>query len=180
MDTNRLPKLLKQRRQLSGLTQAEVANKLHVSRQAISNWETGRHLPDLILVNQLANIYDSSVDELINDDSKAKLSKSPVGYIFSLLMLSILATSRLILVSSSKNLLIMDGLILLSVTLLSLTKIKNLKVQLSLQLITLIVLLGCTFKTSLLNSFGFQTATFLTNIILLCQLVSTYHYQKKE
>ena len=104
MDIKRLPKLLKQRRQLSGLTRAEVANKLHVSRQAISNWETGRHLPDLILVNQLANIYDSSVDELINDDSKAKLSKSSVSYIYPLLMLSILATSRLTLASSSKSL----------------------------------------------------------------------------
>jgi transcriptional regulator with XRE-family HTH domain len=180
MDIKRLPKLLKQRRQLSGLTQAEVANKLHVSRQAISNWETGRHLPDLILVNQLANIYDSSVDELINDDSNTKLSKSPVSHIYPLLLLSILATSRLTLASSSRSLLIMDGLILLSVILLCLTKIKSLKIQLSLQLITFIIFLGCTFKTSLLDSFEFQTAAFLTSIILLCQLVSTYHYQKRE
>ena len=180
MNTKNLPKLLKQKRQLSGLTQAEVANKLHVSRQAISNWETGRHLPDLILVNQLANIYDTSVDELINDDSNTKLSKSPVSYIYPLLMLSVLTTSRLTITSSSRSLLIIDGLILLSVTLLCLTKIKRLKVQLSLQLITLIVLLGCAFKTNLLNSFGFQTAAFLTSIILLCQLISTYHYQKRE
>ena len=179
MNTKNLPKLLKQKRQLSGLTQAEVANKLHVSRQAISNWETGRHLPDLILVNQLANIYDSSVDELINDDSNTKLSKSPVSYIYPLLMLSVLTTSRLTITSSSRSLLIIDGLILLSVTLLCLTKIKRLKVQLSLQLITLIVLLGCAFKTNLLNSFGFQTVAFLTSIILLCQLISTYHYQKR-
>lgn len=55
-----------------------IGNKLHVSRQAISTWEIGRHLPDLILVNQLANIYDRSVDELINDDSKAKLGKSQI------------------------------------------------------------------------------------------------------
>ena len=33
MNTKRLLKLLKQKRQLSGLTQAEVANKLHVSRK---------------------------------------------------------------------------------------------------------------------------------------------------
>ncbi|WP_439819801.1 helix-turn-helix transcriptional regulator [Lactiplantibacillus plantarum] len=167
---------IKTLRRQSNLTQETLAQKLHVSRQAISNWETGRHLPDLILVNQLANIYDSSVDELINDDSKAKLGKSPVSYIYPLLMLSILATSRLILASSSRSLLIMDGLIFLSVILLCLTKIKNLKVQLSLQLFMLIISLGCTFKTSLLNSFGFQTAAFLTSIILLCQLVSTYHY----
>ena len=55
-----------------------------------------------------------------------------------------------------------------------LTKIKNLNVQLLVQLSALIIFISCTFKTSLLNSSGFQTAAFLTSIILLCQLVSTY------
>lgn len=176
-----LPQLLKERRKISGLTQTEVANKLHVSRQAISNWETGRNLPDLILVAQLANIYGISVDELINDDndSKTKITKKPVKYIYPLLMLSILTTSRLIVASSSRSLLIMDGLILLSLILLGLTKIKKPKVQLLLQLITLIVFLVGTFETSFLNSFGFQTAVFLASIMLVCQLFSTYHYQKR-
>lgn len=179
MNTQGLSKLLKQKRQLSGLTQAEVAKKLHVSRQAISNWETGRNLPDLLLVNQLAEIYDTSVGELINDDAKDKFRKKSVSYIYPLLMLSILATSRLTLPSSPISLLIIDGLILLSVTLLCLTNIKNFKVKLLSQLSSFIICLSCTFKSSLLNSFGLQTATFMTSLILVCQLVSTYHYQKR-
>ncbi len=46
----KISELLKYKRQENGLTQAAVAKKLHVSRQAVSNWETGRHLPDVILI----------------------------------------------------------------------------------------------------------------------------------
>ena len=180
MTNENLAELLKQKRELSGFTQAEVANKLHVSRQAISNWETGRHLPDLILVNQLANIYGISVGEPVDYDSKTKFSKSPVKHLCPLSMLSILVTSRLIIASSSRSLFFMDVLIFLSVALFCSTKLHNLKTQLLIQLISLIVFLGCTFKTSLLNSFGFQTSAFLASLVLLCQLVSTYHYQQRK
>ena len=61
-----ISKLLKQQRQKNGLTQADLANKLSISRSAVSNWETGRNFPDLIMIDELATIYDITTDELIN------------------------------------------------------------------------------------------------------------------
>ncbi|MCP0887373.1 helix-turn-helix transcriptional regulator [Ligilactobacillus sp. WILCCON 0076] len=179
MIASNLSKLLKKRRQASGLTQTEVAKKLHVSRQAISNWETGRHLPDLILIDQLANIYGISIDELINDNPPKNI-ENPVKRTYPLLILAILITSRLTIASSSRSLLIMDGLILLSIGLFNLTKLKKLKLQVALQLISLMTFLICTFKSNILSSFSFQTTTFIVCIILSCQLCSTYHYFKKR
>lgn len=48
-----------------GLTQQEVASKLNVSRQAISNWENNKNLPDLEMVVKLSMAFDLSLDQLI-------------------------------------------------------------------------------------------------------------------
>ncbi|WIV13640.1 DUF3955 domain-containing protein [Proteiniborus sp. MB09-C3] len=48
-----------------GLTQEQVASKLNVSRQAISNWENNKNLPDLEMVVELSMAFDLSLDQLI-------------------------------------------------------------------------------------------------------------------
>ena len=45
-----------------GLTQEQVALKLNVSRQAISNWENNKNLPDLEMVVELSMAFDLSLD----------------------------------------------------------------------------------------------------------------------
>ena len=60
-----LQTILKQKRNELQLTQEEVAEKIHVSRQTISNWENGRNLPDLSSLILISDIYAVSLDELI-------------------------------------------------------------------------------------------------------------------
>ena len=50
------------------LTQAQLAEKLGVSFQAISRWENGTALPDAENLRQLSHLYDVSSDYLLNDD----------------------------------------------------------------------------------------------------------------
>ena len=52
-------------RKKAGLSQDELAEKLGVSRQAVSNWERGESLPDTENLMALAEIYDVSIDELL-------------------------------------------------------------------------------------------------------------------
>ena len=58
-------KKLKEARQMSGLTQENVAEKLNVSRQTISNWGTEKFQPDILYVLQLSDLYQVSLDELL-------------------------------------------------------------------------------------------------------------------
>lgn len=51
-----------------GLSQEAVAEKLGVSRQTISKWETGETLPDIQQSKRLAVLYGLSLDELIEFD----------------------------------------------------------------------------------------------------------------
>lgn len=55
-------------RKKSGLSQEEVAEKLGISRQTVSKWETGETLPDIRQSKRLAVLYRLSLDELIDFD----------------------------------------------------------------------------------------------------------------
>lgn len=55
-------------RKKSGLSQENVAEKLGVSRQTISKWETDETLPDIRQSKGLATLYHVTLDELIEYD----------------------------------------------------------------------------------------------------------------
>ena len=55
-------------RKRRGLSQEDVAEKLGVSRQTISKWETGETIPDIRQCKRLAVLYQMSLDELIDFD----------------------------------------------------------------------------------------------------------------
>ena len=61
---------LKEVRMKSNLTQEQVAEKLFVSRQTISNWENEKSYPDIISIIKLSDLYSISLDELLKGDQK--------------------------------------------------------------------------------------------------------------
>jgi transcriptional regulator with XRE-family HTH domain len=63
---------LKDARLNAGLTQEQVAEKIMVSRQTISNWENGKSLPDIISIMNLSDLYQISIDELLKGDKRMK------------------------------------------------------------------------------------------------------------
>lgn len=56
-------------RKFHKMNQETLAEKLGISRQTLSKWETGEALPDIEKAKQLAEIFDVSVDELLSFDS---------------------------------------------------------------------------------------------------------------
>lgn len=55
-------------RKKCGLSQEDVAEKLGVSRQTVSKWETGETVPDIRQSKKMALLYHVSLDELIDFD----------------------------------------------------------------------------------------------------------------
>jgi transcriptional regulator with XRE-family HTH domain len=53
-------------RKKAGLSQEDVADKLDVSRQTVSKWETDQTVPELIKVKLLSQLYNVSYDYLIS------------------------------------------------------------------------------------------------------------------
>lgn len=62
---------LKYLRKKEGLTQEELAERLNVSRQSVTKWESGQSLPDIEKVKEIAYMFSVSMDALVGDiDSK--------------------------------------------------------------------------------------------------------------
>ena len=57
-------------RKTHNLSQEELAERLRVSRQTISKYETGESLPDIDKCKLLAEIFDVSLDDLVNYDKE--------------------------------------------------------------------------------------------------------------
>ena len=51
-------------------SQEELAEKLNVSRQSVSKWESGQSKPDLDKIVVLSNILDVSTDYLLKDNNE--------------------------------------------------------------------------------------------------------------
>lgn len=66
-------------RKRDNMSQEELAEKLHVSRQSISNWENERNYPDIHNLLMMSILFDVSLDDLVKGDvkiMKEKLQKS--------------------------------------------------------------------------------------------------------
>ena len=61
---NRFGETLKNLRIKRNLSQQQLAQRLFVNRSSIANWETGRRIPDLILLNRLAHLLNVDISVL--------------------------------------------------------------------------------------------------------------------
>ena len=70
---------LKCLRRQRGLTQEELAARLHVTRQAVSNWERNRNLPELEILLSAAELLGVGVDELLYGPRPAEGAAAPAN-----------------------------------------------------------------------------------------------------
>ena len=59
---------IKKYRSNMGISQEELAEKVYVSRQTVSNWEMGKNYPDIHSVLLLSSVFNVSLDQLIKGD----------------------------------------------------------------------------------------------------------------
>jgi len=64
---------LRMLRKESGLTQEELADKLNVSRQAITKWESGDGTPDIDNLKQISILFNTTIDELVKEDKSIQI-----------------------------------------------------------------------------------------------------------
>ncbi|MDO4490982.1 MAG: helix-turn-helix transcriptional regulator [Lachnospiraceae bacterium] len=62
-------------RKENGLSQLELAELMHVSRQAISRWEVGTAIPSVDNLRFISKLYSVSIDELLDEEVKYPLEK---------------------------------------------------------------------------------------------------------
>ena len=63
---------LKREREQKGWSQEELATKIHVSRQSVSKWETGKNYPSIEVIIDLSDLFGITIDELLRSDGALK------------------------------------------------------------------------------------------------------------
>lgn len=58
-------------RKSAGMSQEELAEKLNVSRQAVSRWEMGTAMPDAVNILQLSKLFHVTTDYLLNEEDES-------------------------------------------------------------------------------------------------------------
>ena len=66
-------------RKEAGMTQSELAEALHVSRQSISKWEMDTVMPDMVNIIAISKIFLVSIDYLIHDDIEVRESQKKIN-----------------------------------------------------------------------------------------------------
>lgn len=71
-------------RRAAGMSQEALAEKLDVSRQTLAKWESGESVPDVLRCDALADIFNTTLEDLLHGDL-VKEPKQPKGrYVFGI------------------------------------------------------------------------------------------------
>ena len=126
---------IKKYREQQKISQEELALKIFVSRQTISNWETNKSCPDIKSLITLSNIFNVSLDNFIKEDikemreivEKATIKKFNVISVVFLIELIVVAISAYPLFNIKGNIGIIIWLCLFAITLYTASKIEKFK-----------------------------------------------------
>lgn len=80
-------KKLKKEREKRGWSQEVLANKLHVSRQSVSKWETGKNYPSIEIIISLSDLFEITTDELLKGEYVMSKVRSTLLIVVSILVL---------------------------------------------------------------------------------------------
>ncbi|MED0938668.1 helix-turn-helix transcriptional regulator [Bacillus mobilis] len=61
---------LKEEREKRNWSQHDLAEKIHVSRQSVSKWETGKNYPSIEIIIHLSDLFGITIDELLRSDEE--------------------------------------------------------------------------------------------------------------
>lgn len=67
---------IKELRQLRGLNQVELAQKLGVSKQSVSNWENDNIQPSIDMLIKISHFFSVSTDYLLGEDTRVYMEIS--------------------------------------------------------------------------------------------------------
>lgn len=93
MKDNDLGNVLLEARQKAKISQLELAKKLHISRQSISNWENNYNVPDLNMLKNLCKILNLNFEKVrkmtcyYNKFNRKEMSKVVIFFIIAILLL---------------------------------------------------------------------------------------------
>ena len=101
MQEEKFGKLIKEIRKKNNLTQKDLADKYHVTYQAVSKWENGKNMPDVTILKEISNDFNVSLDDLM--DGKLIETKKDNKKIIIIMIICIILLLALVFFMFFKN-----------------------------------------------------------------------------
>ena len=90
MDTEKIANFITTLRKTNNLTQAEFAEMFGVTYQAVSKWENGKNIPDILTLKEICKKFDCDLNEILDEDKyKKNKQKRKIGIIALLIIVLI-------------------------------------------------------------------------------------------
>lgn len=103
MNQDKIGILIKELRKKSNLTQADFAKKYGVTYQAVSKWENGKNLPDMMILKQICNEYNINIDDILEGNLTNVKGKKIYIYLILVFMFLVIITSYLLINYKNSN-----------------------------------------------------------------------------
>lgn len=103
MNQEHIGKLIKEIRTKENLSQQKFAEKYGVTYQAVSKWENGKNIPDIIILKQICNDYNINLDDFLDAKVTNKKNKKYKIAIPILIILILIVIILLLFIILSKN-----------------------------------------------------------------------------
>ena len=95
---NNIAKNISELRKASEITQAELAEKLNYSDKSISKWERGDGVPDVIVLQKIADLFGVTINDIVSDEKPKLPRKKP--YLTNRIVIPLLSVGLVFLVAS--------------------------------------------------------------------------------
>jgi len=93
MNSEKTGKFILKLRKDNNLTQAEFADEFGVTYQAVSKWETGKNIPDLLILKEICNKFNVDINEILDGEKTKKRRQKSWLYIGGfVVMLTVILT----------------------------------------------------------------------------------------
>lgn len=87
MDAEKIGQFILEQRKKMKLTQAELAEKIHVTSQAVSKWENGKGIPDLEFIKSLSECFGVDMKDIIDGEKNKRFYKNRKAWLFCIVFL---------------------------------------------------------------------------------------------
>ena len=101
MNQEKISQLIKKIRTDNNLTQSQFANKYNVTYQAVSKWENGKNLPDIILLTQICRDFEIDINDFLEGNTTTK--KHNKNLIYVVLLIAFIAILLIVLAIRKDN-----------------------------------------------------------------------------
>lgn len=97
MDQEKFGKFIKEIRKKHNITQKQLADKYNVTYQAVSKWENGKNMPDMVLLKQMSKDFGISLEEMVEGELKKVPKKKNIWTILLICIIVIIVIVLLVL-----------------------------------------------------------------------------------